>query len=57
MALETKVILQMILHQIAMAENLKQAYDMVAAAASVEGMEVLSYEELLKKMGKEIKSE
>jgi len=47
----------MILHQIAMAENLKQAYDMVAAAASVEGMEVLSYEELLKKMGKEIKSE
>jgi len=53
MAFETKVILTLLLQQVGMSDTVKQAYELIAAAANVEGIEALSYEEFLKKIGKE----
>ena len=52
MALETKVILSLLLDGVAKSENLEEAYDIVANAARVEGLKVLTYEEALRKIEK-----
>ena len=48
MAYETKVILMMIAESIGKAKSLKEAYDFVAKAASVEGLQLPTYEEFVK---------
>ena len=52
MALETKVILTLVLQQVGLSDSVKQAYELVAAAANVEGINAPTYEEFLEKMGK-----
>ena len=47
MAYETKVILMLLAQQIARCESVKEAYDSIARAASVEGVKLPSYEEIL----------
>ena len=44
MAYETKVILQGLANQIALAKSAKQAYNMVRSMAEVEGMKLPDYE-------------
>ena len=46
---ETKVILTLIAQQVGKAKSLKEAYTAVVTAASVEGLELPSYEEFRKK--------
>lgn len=53
---ETKVILKLIAQQIGKAKSLKEAYTFVVNAASVEGMELPTYEEFQKKV-KELEEE
>jgi hypothetical protein len=50
MAYETKVILTMLARKIAEASSLKDAYDFVATAASVEGVKMPGYDELRKQL-------
>ena len=45
MAYETKVILRLLASQVAKAENLEEAYDAIATAASVEGMKIPDYKD------------
>jgi len=49
MALETKVILRMLVTSIGKAKTVKEAYEIVAEAANVEGLDVPSFEEFRKK--------
>jgi hypothetical protein len=44
MAYETKVILQSLANQVALAKTTKQAYNMIRSAAEVEGMKLPDYE-------------
>lgn len=48
MALETKVILQMILNKVASAKSIEEIYFFVQQAASVEGINAPSYQEMKK---------
>ena len=57
MALETKVILESVLTQIAVAKDLEQAYSMIAGMAKVEGMNVPSYGDKRVTLGVEDKKE
>ena len=50
MAYETKVILMLLAGQIGRARSVKEAYSMVVKAASVEGLELPSYEEFQKEL-------
>ena len=45
MASETKVILALLADRIANTDNLKEAYEVIVKAASVEGMQLPPYEE------------
>jgi len=45
MAFETKVILTLLIDSIAKAKTIEEAYDTVARAARVEGLDIPSYEE------------
>jgi hypothetical protein len=45
MAFETKVMLRLLTESIGRAKSVKEAYNVVAKAASVEGMKVPSYDE------------
>jgi len=51
MAYETKVILQSLANQIALAKTTKQAYEMVRISAQVEGLSVPEYEVLRERLG------
>jgi hypothetical protein len=48
MAYETKVILALLADRIANADSAKEAYEVIAKAASVEGLELPKYEEARK---------
>ena len=50
MASETKVILTVIIDAIAKSKTVEEAYDTVAKAARVEGLEVLSYDDAVKQL-------
>jgi len=50
MSFEAKVILKLLARQIAMAETPKEAYNAIADAASVEGMQLPTYEEYRKQI-------
>ena len=50
MSYETKVILDLIAQSVAKAETLKEAYNIIASAASVEGLQLPTYEDALKKI-------
>ena len=52
MAFETKVILSLLARHIAKAESLEEAYEAVAEAANVEGLDLPSFQEMLKKVKK-----
>jgi hypothetical protein len=52
MALETKVLLKLIAHAVATAENLDEAYFAVQNAANVEGIDLPSYEDYRKEIKK-----
>ena len=47
---ETKVILTLLAQQVGKAKSLKEAYTFIINAASVEGLELPSYEEFQKKV-------
>ena len=47
MAYETKVILMLLAQRIVLAESVKEAYNVIATAASVEGVQLPSFEEFL----------
>ena len=49
-AYETKVILMLLAQQIGRAETVKEAYTIVAKAASVEGVQLPTYEEFQKEL-------
>ena len=49
MAYETKVILALLASLVGKADTLEEAYKAIVAAASVEGLELPSYEEVRKK--------
>ena len=53
MAYDTKVILKLVARYIARSENLKEAYEAVCDAASVEGVSLPSYEDMVKKIQSE----
>jgi len=55
MAYETKVILTLLAQQIGNAESVQEAYEYVVRAASVEGVQLPSFEEWKKEV-EEIKS-
>lgn len=50
MAYETKVILALLAQQVAKAESVKEAYTMIVQAANVEGVELPTYEEMVKRL-------
>ena len=50
MAYETKVILRMLANQIALAETMEQAFEMVRTAAQVEGLTIPEYEEVRREL-------
>jgi hypothetical protein len=50
MAYETKVILMLLAQQIGKAKSIKEAYTLVAKAASVEGLVLPTYEEFIKEI-------
>lgn len=52
MSYETKVILALISKQIGSAQTVRDAYMAVVEAANVEGLELPTYDEYLKKAGK-----
>ena len=54
MALETKVILSLLLTGVSKSESLEEAYNVVADAARVEGLKVFPYDEI-KKQIKEVR--
>jgi len=51
MAFETKVILESVLNQVALAKDLEQAYALIAGMAKVEGMVVPSYNDKRSELG------
>ena len=53
MAYETQVIMKLLADSIGRAKTVKEAYNIVARAASNEGVKVPSYEEFLKMIEKE----
>ena len=53
MSYETKVILALLAQRIGMAKSVKEAYEAIVMAASVEGLELPSYEDFLKNIGQE----
>jgi len=55
MAYETKVILRLLANQIALAETIEQAFEMIRTAAQVEGLIIPDYDEVRKELG--VKSE
>jgi len=55
MAYDTKVTLQSVLNQIALAKDLEQLYKMIASMAMVEGLKVPSYSEMKAELGVENK--
>ena len=50
MTSETKVILALLLDSVAKATSVREAYNSIATAAGVEGMDVLSYDAYLNKL-------
>jgi len=50
MAFETKVLLSLLLDSIAKSESVKEAYNVVAKAASVEGVKVPPYESAIEEI-------
>jgi len=50
MAVETKVILSLLLDGVAKSRTLEEAYNVIAKAASVEGMNALPYDEAVKEI-------
>jgi len=52
MAFETKVILTLLAEYVGRAETVEEAYNVIVKAANVEGLELPSYEEFIKKMKK-----
>ena len=50
MAYETKVILRMLANQVALAETLEQAFEMIRSAAEVEGLSVPDYDDIRKQL-------
>ncbi|MDR2167967.1 MAG: hypothetical protein LBE35_09000 [Clostridiales bacterium] len=50
MAIETKMLLKSVLNQIAMSDSLEQAYSLIAEMASVEGLDILSYNDMRTKV-------
>ena len=55
MAFETKALLSLLAHVVSKADNVKEAYDAILAAANVEGMDLPPYEDMLKKHKKDKK--
>ena len=53
MAYETKVILMLLAQQVAKAKTVKEAYNSIAKAASVEGVSLPTYEEFVAEMERE----
>ena len=53
MSYETKVILALLAQRIGMAKSVKEAYEAIVMAASVEGLKLPSYEGFLKNIGQE----
>jgi hypothetical protein len=53
MAYETKVILSLLAQQISRLKTIKQAYNAIVEAASVEGVQLPSYEDVQKKIKQE----
>jgi len=51
MAYETKVILRLLANQVALAETLEQAFEMIRTAAQVEGLIIPDLEEVRKELG------
>ena len=56
MAYETKVILTLLAQQVGRAKSIKEAYTLIVKAASVEGMDLPSYEQFQKEV-KELEEE
>ena len=50
MAIETKVILSLLLDGVAKSKTLEEAYNVIAKAASVEGVKALPYDEAMKEI-------
>jgi len=53
MAYDTKVLLTLLAQAIAKTDSVKEAYMMVARAANVEGVQLPSYDEMVKEIEKE----
>ena len=51
MAYETKVILRLLANQVALAETLEQAFEMIRTAAQVEGLIIPDLDEVRKELG------
>ena len=50
MAYETKVILRMLANQVALAETIEQAFELIRTAAQVEGLTIPDYEEVRREL-------
>ena len=49
MAIETKMLFSLVLDTVARSTSLEEAYEVIATAANVEGINALSYDDAVKK--------